>query len=68
MMDEALQALEILFRQELASEGKYYTFTDIEMAPKSKAQPFPLYVGGHNLAMIERAGVTGRVGCRAGAR
>lgn len=56
MMDEALQALEMLFTQERASfEGKYYTFTDIEMAPKSKAQPFPLYVGGHNLEMIERA-------------
>lgn len=56
MMDEGLKALEMLFTQERASfEGKYYTFTDIEMAPKSRAQPFPLYVGGHNLEMIERA-------------
>ncbi len=56
MMDEGLQALEMLFTQERASfEGKYYTFTDIEMAPKSVAQPFPLFIGGHNLEAIERA-------------
>ncbi|MBN9581050.1 MAG: TIGR03619 family F420-dependent LLM class oxidoreductase [Afipia sp.] len=56
MMDEGLQALEMLFTKERASfEGQYYTFTDIEMAPKSRAQPFPLYIGGHNLEAIERA-------------
>lgn len=56
MMDEGLQALELLFREDRCShEGKYYSFKDIEMFPKSRAQPFPLYVGGHNLEAIERA-------------
>jgi len=56
MMDEGLAALELLFREKSASyEGKYYTFKDVEMFPKSRAQPFPLYVGGHNLEAVERA-------------
>jgi probable F420-dependent oxidoreductase len=56
MMDEGLQALELLFKEDQCSyEGKYYAFKDLEMFPKSKAQPFPLYVGGHNLEAVERA-------------
>jgi probable F420-dependent oxidoreductase len=56
MMDEGLQALEKLFTEKSASmEGKYYTFKDIEMFPKSVAQPFPLYVGGHNMEAVHRA-------------
>jgi probable F420-dependent oxidoreductase len=56
MMDEGLAALELLFREKSASyEGKYYTFKDVEMFPKIRAQPFPLYVGGHNLEAVERA-------------
>ena len=55
-MDEGLQALELLFKEDKCSfEGKYYGFKDLEMFPKSKAQPFPLYVGGHNLEAVERA-------------
>lgn len=56
MMDEGLQALELLFTRDRCSfEGKYYAFKDIEIFPKSRAQPFPLYVGGHNLEAVERA-------------
>jgi probable F420-dependent oxidoreductase len=56
MMDEGLQALELLFREDRCSyEGKYYSFKDMEMFPKSRVQPFPLYVGGHNLEAVERA-------------
>jgi probable F420-dependent oxidoreductase len=56
MMDEGLQALELLFNEDRCSfEGKYYAFRDMEMFPKSRAQPFPLYVGGHNLESLERA-------------
>ncbi len=56
MMDEALTSLEMLFKEKSASfEGKYYSFKDVEMFPKSRAQPFPLYIGGHNLEAIERA-------------
>ncbi|MBP7566334.1 MAG: LLM class flavin-dependent oxidoreductase [Burkholderiaceae bacterium] len=56
MMDEGLVALEKLFTEKIASmDGKYYSFHDIEMAPKSIAQPFPLYVGGHNMEAVRRA-------------
>jgi probable F420-dependent oxidoreductase len=56
MMDEGLQALELLFANDRCSfEGSYYSFKDLEMFPKSVAQPFPLYVGGHNLEAVERA-------------
>jgi probable F420-dependent oxidoreductase len=56
MMDEGLEALKLLFSEPRCSyEGRYYTFKDLEMFPKSQAQPFPLYVGGHNLEAVERA-------------
>jgi probable F420-dependent oxidoreductase len=55
MMDEGLQALQLLFTEARCSfEGKYYAFDGIEMAPKSLRQPFPLYIGGHNLEALER--------------
>jgi probable F420-dependent oxidoreductase len=61
MMDEALAALQALFSEPRCSfEGKYYSFRDIEMFPKSRAQPFQLYVGGHNLEALERAARYGR--------
>lgn len=56
MMDEGLQSLDMLFKEKSASfEGKYYSFKNVEMFPKSRAQPFPLYIGGHNLEAVERA-------------
>ncbi len=56
MMDEGLQALKLLFEEPRCSyEGRYYSFKDLEMFPKGRAQPFPLYVGGHNLEAVERA-------------
>ena len=55
MMDEGLDVLTRLFTETRGSyDGKYYSYHDLEMAPKSIAQPFPLYVGGHNLELIER--------------
>jgi probable F420-dependent oxidoreductase len=61
MMDEGLEALQLLFNEERCSyEGKYYSFRDLEMFPKSRAQPFPLYVGGHNMRALERAARYGR--------
>lgn len=56
MMDESLEAMHRLFRDKVASfDGEYYSYTDVEMFPKSIAQPFPVYVGGHNLEALERA-------------
>jgi probable F420-dependent oxidoreductase len=56
MMDEGLRALSLLFTEARCSfDGKYYSFDNIEMAPKSLRQPFPLYIGGHNLQALTRA-------------
>lgn len=56
MMDEGLSALKLLLTEPRCSfEGRYYSFRDIEMFPKGIAQPFPLYIGGHNLEAAERA-------------
>jgi alkanesulfonate monooxygenase SsuD/methylene tetrahydromethanopterin reductase-like flavin-dependent oxidoreductase (luciferase family) len=56
MMNEGLEAMHRLFTLPRASyDGKYYSYKDMEMFPKSVAQPFPLYVGGHNMAAVERA-------------
>lgn len=56
MMDEGLEVLNKLFNEKRSSfNGKYYSYSDLELAPKSIAQPFPLYIGGHNLEAIERA-------------
>jgi probable F420-dependent oxidoreductase len=61
MMDEGLAALRLLFTEPRCSfTGKYYSFEDVEMFPKSRAQPFPLYVGGHNMEAVERAARHGR--------
>ena len=61
MVEEGLQALQALFTQRHASfEGKHYAFRDVEMFPKPLQQPFPIYVGGHNLEMVERAARYGR--------
>jgi probable F420-dependent oxidoreductase len=56
IMEEGLQALDLLFREPQCSfEGRHVSFRDVEMFPKSLAQPFPLWVGGHNLEAVERA-------------
>lgn len=56
LMDEGLAALKLLFEQPQASyDGNYVSFKDVEMHPKARRQPFPLYVGGHNLEAVERA-------------
>jgi probable F420-dependent oxidoreductase len=56
MLEEALAALTLLFRERRASfAGRYYAFEGIEMFPKPRQAPFPIWVGGHNLAAVERA-------------
>jgi len=56
MMDEGVEALLKLLRDPVASyDGKHYAFQNIEMLPKPLQDPFPLYIGGHNMAMVERA-------------
>jgi len=61
MMDEALQALDILLTQKVSSHsGKYYSFKEVELFPKTVQAPFPLFIGGHNMASIERAARVGQ--------
>jgi probable F420-dependent oxidoreductase len=60
LMEEGLAALKLLLEQPRASyEGRYVSFTDMEMFPKARRQPFPLWVGGHNLEAVERAARVG---------
>ena len=61
MLEEGLAAFNTLINDRVSSfDGKYYSFTDIEMFPKPKQNPFALYIGGHNLAAIERAAKMGQ--------
>jgi len=56
MMDEGIEAFLRLIREPSASyAGSCYAFENVEMLPKPAQDPFPLYVGGHNMAMVERA-------------
>jgi probable F420-dependent oxidoreductase len=56
MMDEALEALHLLFTERAASfSGKHYVFKDVELFPKPLQEPYPIWVGGHNLEAVDRA-------------
>ncbi|MDC7787151.1 LLM class flavin-dependent oxidoreductase [Rhodoplanes sp. TEM] len=56
MLDEGLACFKTLTEDKVSTfEGKYYSFTDLEMFPKPKQKPFALYIGGHNMEAIERA-------------
>ena len=55
IVDEGLQALDLLFRERVASfDGKYYKFRDVELAPKPLQKKLPIYVGGNNANNIRR--------------
>jgi probable F420-dependent oxidoreductase len=61
MMDEGLKALHTLLTDKVSTHtGPYYSFSNIELFPKAVQNPFPLYIGGHNLASIERAAQVGQ--------
>jgi probable F420-dependent oxidoreductase len=56
IMDEHLKALMLLLNElEASFEGTYSSFHSLQMFPKARRQPFPLYVGGHNVEAVERA-------------
>jgi probable F420-dependent oxidoreductase len=60
LMDEGLAALKLLLEAPTASyDGKHVSFKDVEMYPKARCQPFPLWVGGHNIEAVERAARVG---------
>ena len=56
MMDEAMSAINGLLTERVASfDGKYVVHQNVEMFPKPLQTPLPIYVGGHNMAAVERA-------------
>lgn len=56
MMDEAIEAfLKLIGEASASHSGRYFEFKDIELAPKPLQDPYPLWIGGHNMAMVERA-------------
>ena len=60
-LEEAIQALHILFSQRQASwEGTFYHFKDVEMYPKPLQDLIPLYVGGNNVNALRRAAQYGQ--------
>jgi probable F420-dependent oxidoreductase len=61
MMEEGLEIFRRLTTEKVSSfEGNYYSYKDIEMFPKPKQDPFPLFIGGHNMKAVERAATIGR--------
>lgn len=61
MLDEGIATFTTLISDKVAThDGKYYSFKDLELFPKPKQKPFPLYIGGHNMASIERAASVGQ--------
>ncbi len=61
MLDEGIAAFQNLSTEKVSTfEGKYYSFTGLELAPKPLQDPFPLYIGGHNEASLERTAQHGQ--------
>jgi probable F420-dependent oxidoreductase len=56
LLDEGIEALSRLFREEDASySGQQVAFDGIRLAPQPVQQPLPLYVAGNSAGAIERA-------------
>jgi len=56
VLDDGIQALQVLLRERVASwDGTYYQFRDVEMYPKPRQNPLPIYVGGNNPNAVRRA-------------
>jgi probable F420-dependent oxidoreductase len=61
MLDEGMAAIRALFSERVVDfAGTYYAYRDLEMAPKPKQDPLPIFYGGHNVAAIERAAQWGQ--------
>jgi len=55
IVDEGLQALNLLFSQRVASfDGRYYRFKDVELFPKPFQKKLPVYVSGNHANNIQR--------------
>jgi alkanesulfonate monooxygenase SsuD/methylene tetrahydromethanopterin reductase-like flavin-dependent oxidoreductase (luciferase family) len=60
MLDEGIAALRCLFEAQSASyEGRYLQFRGVQIAPKPRQQPFPIYVNAHGAQGLDRVARTG---------
>jgi probable F420-dependent oxidoreductase len=56
LLDEGIEAfLKLMTKPNASHDGVHYAFDNIKMFPKPKQNPYPLYIGGHNMATVERA-------------
>lgn len=61
ILDEFLEAFPRLLQDRVASyNGRHYRFQDVEMYPKPRQDPLPLYVGGNHPRAAARAGRFGQ--------
>ena len=61
MMEEALEAMRLLFLRDLVSfSGKYYQFQDIFLYPKPVQRAFPFYISGRPEDTLYRIAKWGR--------
>ncbi|MFQ5691849.1 MAG: LLM class flavin-dependent oxidoreductase [Nitrospinota bacterium] len=61
LLDEGLAALRVLLTERDASfEGRHIAFRGIALRPKPVQDPFPIYVGGHNVEAVRRAATYGQ--------
>lgn len=55
MVEEGVQALQLLFKERSASfDGKYYKYDDVELFPKPLQTHLPIYFGGNNENHLRR--------------
>lgn len=60
LMEESIQALQRLFTERNATwHGEYFHYQDVQMYPKPKQDPLPIYVGGNNPNAYRRAALYG---------
>lgn len=55
MVEEGVKALQCLFSERVGSfEGHYYRFREVELYPKPRQQPLPVYFGGNSEKHLRR--------------
>jgi probable F420-dependent oxidoreductase len=60
LLDEGIAALRCLFAAQSATyEGRYLQFRGVQLAPKPRQQPFPIYVNAHEGAGLDRVARVG---------
>jgi probable F420-dependent oxidoreductase len=56
LVEEATQAIRLLFEDDHASfSGRFWSFEDVQLTPKPRQKPLPIYIGGNAEANLARA-------------